>query len=81
LKKTASAFQAAETPVEVNAFALDPRAGALLRRTMSLAPGTLSVQDIEGLQAIDATAGIEAIMAPGVASAVVIRNTGDTITR
>lgn len=78
LNHTADSIDHEETPVEVNAFALDPNAAALLRRTDSLAPGTFTVQDIEGLQAIDATAGIEAIFAPGVVRAVAVR--GDTIT-
>ncbi len=81
LTRTATSLSPVETPVEVNAFALDPRAAALLRRTDSLAPGTFSAQEIEGLQAIDATAGIEAIFAPDVSSAVVLRSTEDKITR
>jgi hypothetical protein len=81
LTRTANTFQSVQSPVQVDAFALDPHSAAALRKTMSLAPGTLSVQNIEGLQAIDATAGIEAILAPGVPSATVIRKAGDTITR
>jgi hypothetical protein len=81
LTRTADSMDRIETPVEVNAFALDPKAAALLRRTVSLAPGTFTVQDIDGLQAIDATAGIEAILAPGVPSATVIRATGTTVMR
>lgn len=72
LSRTADSIEQVETPVEVNAFALDPKAAALLRRTVSVAPGTFSVENIEGLQAIDATAGIEAIFAPGVSSPVIV---------
>jgi hypothetical protein len=81
LTKTAKSVEAVETPVQVDAFALDPRAASMLRRTDSLAPGAFNVQDIEGLQAIDATGGIEAVMAPGISAATVIRKSGDTITR
>lgn len=65
LTRTAEAVGQHETPVQVNAFALDPRAAALLRRTASVAPGVFTVQEIEGVQAIDATGGIEAIFASG----------------
>ena len=77
LKKIASSIQPIETPVQVNAFALDASAASALRKTLSMAPGTFTVQNIEGLPAVDGVAGIEAILAPNVETAVVIKNKTD----
>jgi len=76
LTRAAAALQAVETPVEVNGYALDPSAAAALRKTISLAPGTFTVGNVEGLPSIDASAGIEAVMAPNVQSAVVLTRQG-----
>jgi hypothetical protein len=73
LEKTAAAVQPVQTPVQVNAFTLDASAGSALRKTNSLAPGVFTAQTVEGLPAIDAAAGIEAVLAPGVPSAVVAK--------
>ncbi len=82
LEKDAGTLQRVETPVEVNAFALDAPAASALRKTVSLAPGTFTVQNIEGLSAIDAEAGIEAVLAPNVDKAVVVKKkTEGTILR
>ena len=56
-------------PVEVNVFSLDPSGGSALRKTTSVPPSTFTVQTIEGLPSVDATAGIEAVMAPNIQSA------------
>ena len=73
LQRAASALQPVEAPIEINAFALDAYAGSAIRKKMTAAPlSTFTVQTIEGLPAIDATAGIEAILAPNVAAPVTI---------
>jgi hypothetical protein len=75
LQKTASALQPVETPVQVTGFALDSYAASALKKTVSFAPAIFNIQRIEGLPAIDATAGMEAILAPGVRDAVVRNGT------
>jgi enamine deaminase RidA (YjgF/YER057c/UK114 family) len=67
LQKAARSLSAEETPVEVDGFSLDRYAASALRRTNSLAPGVFTVQTIEGFSAIDATGGLEAVLAAGVA--------------
>jgi enamine deaminase RidA (YjgF/YER057c/UK114 family) len=66
LQKAARALSTEEAPVEVDGFSLDRYAASALRRTNSLAPGVFTVQTIEGFSAIDATGGLEAILAAGV---------------
>ncbi len=80
LKRRAAAIAPVETPVIVNAFTLEPSASAALRKTNSLAPGTFSIQTVEGLPAIDASGGIEAILAPDVESATVQKAKGPDAT-
>ena len=63
LQKTARAVNASGTPVVVDAFSLDRFAASALRKTNSLAPGAFSVQTIEGLSSMNATGGIEAVLA------------------
>ena len=70
LRRTAAALQPIAAPVEVNAFTLDAYASSALRKTASFPPSAFTVQTVEGLPAIDASGGIEAILAPGVPSAV-----------
>jgi hypothetical protein len=73
LQRAASALQPVEAPVEINAFALDASAGSAVRKKMTAVPlSTFTVQTVEGLPAMDATAGIEAILAPNVAAPVTI---------
>ncbi len=73
LQRAASALQAVEAPVEIDAFALDASAGSAVRKKMTaVPPSTFTVQTVEGLPALDATAGIEAILAPNVAAPVTI---------
>jgi len=82
LQKDAASLHRIQTPVEVNAFALDNYAASALRKTVSLAPGTFTVQNIQGLPAVDAVAGIEAVLAPNVESAVILKKrTEGTILR
>jgi hypothetical protein len=66
LHQAASALQPIEVPVQVNAFSLNVYAGSALVKTTSFPPSTFTVQTVEGLPAIDASAGIEAILAPNV---------------
>ncbi len=72
LQRAASALQPVEAPVEVNAFALDAYAGSAVRKMTAVPLSTFTVQNIEGLPSIDATAGIEAILAPNVSAPVTI---------
>jgi enamine deaminase RidA (YjgF/YER057c/UK114 family) len=66
LERAASAVQPVEAPVEINAFALDPYAAAAVRKMTAVPPETFTVETVEGLPAIDASAGIEAILAPNI---------------
>lgn len=68
LQRTASALQPIAAPVEVNAFSLDAYASSALRKMTSFPPSAFTAQTVEGLPAIDASGGIEAILAPGVQS-------------
>jgi len=51
----------------VNAYSLNAYAGSALRKTTSFPLSTFTIQRVEGLPAIDASAGIEAVLAPDVA--------------
>jgi enamine deaminase RidA (YjgF/YER057c/UK114 family) len=66
LHRAATALQPLEVPVQVDAFSLNVYAGSALVKTTSFPQSTFTVQTVEGLPAIDASAGIEAILAPGV---------------
>jgi enamine deaminase RidA (YjgF/YER057c/UK114 family) len=66
LQRSATALNSVEAPVEINVFSLDPSGGSALRKTTSVPPSTFTVQTVEGLPSVDATAGIEAFMAPDV---------------
>ena len=66
LERASTALDPVEAPVQVNVFSLDPSGGSALRKTTAVPAGTFSVQTIEGLPSIDATAGIEAVLAPNV---------------
>jgi hypothetical protein len=72
LQRAASALEAVEAPVEVNAFSLDAYAGSALRKTTSVPLSTFTVQTVEGLPGVDAQAGIEAVLAPHVAAPVTV---------
>lgn len=72
LQRAASALQPVEAPVEVNAFSLDTYAGSALRKSTSVPASVFTVQTVEGLPSIDASAGIEAVLAPDVASPVTL---------
>ncbi|MBV9727362.1 MAG: RidA family protein [Gammaproteobacteria bacterium] len=63
LERAASALQPVQTPVKIDVFSLDPSGGSALRKTSTVPASTFTVQTIEGLPAIDATAGIEAVLA------------------
>ncbi len=53
----------ASAAVQIDAFSLTPAAGSALRKTTSFPPNTFTVVPVEGLTAIDATAGIDAVLA------------------
>ena len=63
LQRKVSALEPGEEPVAVNAFSLDDTAAAALRKTTSIPPSTITVQTVEGLPAVDASSGIEAVLA------------------
>jgi len=72
LKRAATSVQPVETPVEVNAFALDIYAASAVRKSTTVPPAAFTAQTVEALPAIDASAGIEAIFAPNVGSPVTL---------
>ena len=72
LERVAAAVQPVEAPVQVNVFSLDASAGSALRKTTSVPASIFTVQRVEGLPAIDASAGIEAVLAPNVQSPVTL---------
>lgn len=49
--------------VQIDAFSLTPAAGSALRKMTSFPVSTFTVLPVEGLTAIDATAGIDAVLA------------------
>jgi len=53
----------ANAAIQIDAFSLTPAAGSALRKTTSFPPSTFTVLSVEGLTAIDATAGIDAVLA------------------
>ena len=73
LERAAGALQPVETPVQVDGFALDNASAAALQKMIRLAPGTFSIHGVEGLPSVDASAGIEAILAPNVQAPLVER--------
>jgi enamine deaminase RidA (YjgF/YER057c/UK114 family) len=73
LHRAASALEPVEVPVEVNAYALNAYAGSALIKTTSFPQSTFTVQGVEGLPAVDASAGIEAVLAPNVPAPVTIQ--------
>ncbi len=62
----------AHDPVEIDAFSLDPYSGSAVRKIAGVPPSTLSIQTVEGLPSLDASAGIEAVFAPNVSSPVTV---------
>lgn len=64
LGRAASAVQPIDALVQMNAFALDSYAASALLRVSTAPPALFTVQTVEGLPSIDASAGIEAIFAP-----------------
>lgn len=70
LQRAASTIQPVEVPVKVDAFSLDAYAGSALRKTTPIPLSLFTIQPVEGLPAVDATAGIEAVLAPNVSAPV-----------
>ena len=64
LQRAAKALGQTDVAVEVNAFSLNVYAASALRKMTSFPQNTFTIQRVEGLPAIDASAGIEAILAP-----------------
>jgi hypothetical protein len=52
-----------KSAVQIDAFSLTPAAGSALRKTTSFPASSFTVLPVEGLTAIDATAGIDAVFA------------------
>jgi hypothetical protein len=63
---------ALQAPVQVNAFSLSASAGSAVSKTTSYPQSTFTVQTVEGLPAIDASSGIEAVLAPNVQNPVTL---------
>jgi enamine deaminase RidA (YjgF/YER057c/UK114 family) len=72
LQRVATAVAAEEVPVEVNAFSINAYAGSALQKSTAVPPSTFTAQTVEGLTSVDASGGLEAVLAPHVASEVVI---------
>ncbi|HEY1948217.1 MAG TPA: hypothetical protein VGG97_14500 [Bryobacteraceae bacterium] len=76
LQRAASSAQlgqaALQAPVQVNAFSLSASAGSAVSKTTSYPQSTFTVQTVEGLPAIDASSGIEAVLAPNVQNPVTL---------
>ncbi len=68
LHRAAATLAPESAPVEIDAFVLDAYAASAIRKMTSVPLGAFTVEKIEGLPSIDATAGIEAILAPNVSS-------------
>ena len=64
LQRSARAFGEKDVAVEINAFSLNAYAASALAKTTSFPQSTFTIQRVEGLPAVDASAGIEAILAP-----------------
>ena len=64
LQRAASVVQGADSTVQLNAFSLDLTSGSALRKSTSAPPSTFTAQIVEGLPAMDASAGIEAVLVP-----------------
>lgn len=73
LERAARALAPVTTPVVVNVFSLDASTASALRKTLHFPLSTFTVQPIEGLPAIDASAGIEAVLAANVENPVVLK--------
>jgi enamine deaminase RidA (YjgF/YER057c/UK114 family) len=74
LERAASALQASDAPVQVNAFSLDLTSASALRKSTSFPPSIFTVQTVEGLPSVDASAGIEAIFAPEISSSAILQH-------
>jgi enamine deaminase RidA (YjgF/YER057c/UK114 family) len=64
LERAAKALGSTDVAVQVNAFSINPYAGSALRKTISFPSSSFTIQRVEGLPAIDASAGVEAVFAP-----------------
>ena len=60
----AASVGGADSTVQLNAFSLDLTSGSALRKSTSAPPSTFTTQIVEGLPAMDASAGIEAVLIP-----------------
>ena len=72
LQRVASAVASEEAPVEVNAFSINVYASSALQKSTAVPPSTFTSQTVEGLPAVDASGGLEAVLVPHVASQVVV---------
>ncbi len=64
LQRAASVAQGEDSTVQLNAFSLDLTSGSALRKSTSAPASTFTTQIVEGLPAMDASAGIEAVLVP-----------------
>lgn len=72
LQRSALAVAAEEAPVQVNAFSINPYASSALQKSTAVPLSTFNVQMVEGLPAVDASGGLEAVLAPRIAAQTVV---------
>jgi hypothetical protein len=70
LQQTSASIQPVDAPVRISAFTVDPSAASALRKTSKFPLSSFTIEMIEGLSAMDATGGVEAVLAPNVAAPV-----------
>jgi hypothetical protein len=71
LRQAAAAVEEVEAPVQVNAFSPDPASMAALRKMTNVPLSVFTLQPVEGLPGVDASAGVEEVLAPGIAAPVI----------
>lgn len=71
LHRAASSVNAVDAPVQATAFSPDPSSMAALRKTTHVPLSIFTVQPVEALPGADASAGVEEVLAPGVAAPVI----------
>lgn len=72
LQRIASAVASDEAPVEVNAFSINVYASSALQKSTAVPPSTFTSQTVEGLPALDASGGLEAVLAAHAGSQVIL---------
>lgn len=71
LRQAAAAVEPVEAPVQVNAFSPDPSTMAALRKMTHVPLSVFTLQPVEDLPGVDASAGVEEVLAPGITAPVI----------